>query len=161
MKQEQFDVVVVGGGGSGLAAAIAAREAGARVVLLEKNESLGGSTAWSIGSITTTGSPHQQRAGIEDTPDGHFDDMPLFAPEMAQRDNDTLRRILCDEVPDAFRWLLSLGVRFFGPMPEPPHTKPRMHNVLQNSKAYIHVLERHARRLGIDIRLGTQIGEGQ
>jgi len=47
--QEDFDVVVVGGGGSGLAAAIEARSAGARVALLEKNEKLGGSTAWSIG----------------------------------------------------------------------------------------------------------------
>ena len=120
MNEEQFDVVVIGGGGSGLAAAIAARSAGARVALLEKNETLGGSTAWSIGSITTTGSPHQKRVGIKDSPNAHFADMPLFAPDMAHRDNDALRRILCDEVPDAFGWLLSLGVRFFGPMPEPP-----------------------------------------
>ena len=48
---ETFDVVVVGGGGAGLAAAIEARASGCSVVLLEKNERLGGSTAWSIGSI--------------------------------------------------------------------------------------------------------------
>ena len=156
MKEERFDLVVVGGGGSGLASAIAAREAGARVVLLEKNESLGGSTAWSIGSITTTGSPHQERAGIQDSPDGHFADMPSFAPDMAQRENDALRRILCDEVPDAFRWLLSLGVRFFGPMPEPPHQQPRMHNVLPNSRSFIHHLEKHARRIGVDVRTGER-----
>jgi succinate dehydrogenase/fumarate reductase flavoprotein subunit len=156
MNEEQFDVVVIGGGGSGLAAAIAAHGAGARVALLEKNETLGGSTAWSIGSITTTGSPHQQRAGIEDSPDGHFSDMPLFAPDMAHRDNDALRRILCDEVPDAFRWLLSLGVRFFGPMPEPPHQQPRMHNVLPNSRSFIHHLEKRARKTGVDVRTGMR-----
>jgi fumarate reductase flavoprotein subunit len=156
MKEEQFDLVVVGGGGSGLAAAISARDAGARVVLLEKNDALGGSTAWSIGSITTTGSPHQKRAGIEDSPDGHYADMPLFAPGMAHRDNDALRRILCDEVPDAFRWLLSLGVRFFGPMPEPPHQQPRMHNVLPNSRSFIHHLEKHARKIGVDLRTGMR-----
>ena len=54
---ETFDVVVVGGGGAGLAAAIEARASGCSVVLLEKNERLGGSTAWSIGSITATGTP--------------------------------------------------------------------------------------------------------
>jgi succinate dehydrogenase/fumarate reductase flavoprotein subunit len=79
--------------------------------------------------------------------------MPLFAGELANRDNDELRRILCDEVPEAFRWLLGLGIRFYGPMPEPPHRRPRMHNVLPNSLSYIYHLERHARRVGVDIRL--------
>ncbi len=157
LNEEQFDVVVVGGGGSGLAAAIEARSAGARVVLLEKNDKLGGSTAWSIGSITTTGSPHQERAGVQDSPDDHFVDMPLFAAELADRDNDELRRILCDEVPDAFRWLLSLGVRFFGPMPEPPHRQPRMHNVLPNSRSFIHHLAKRARKIGVDIRTGSRV----
>lgn len=57
----EVDVLVVGGGGSGLAAAIEAREAGASVLLLEKNEKLGGSTSWSIGSVTSTGTPHQKK----------------------------------------------------------------------------------------------------
>ena len=154
--EEVFDVVVVGGGGSGLAAAIEARTAGAQVVLLEKNEKLGGSTAWSIGSITATGTPHQARHGIRDDPRDHYADMPLFAGALAGRDNDALRRILCDEVPDAFRWLLALGVRFYGPMPEPPHRQPRMHNVLPNSLSYIYHLGRQARRLGVDIRRGAR-----
>jgi succinate dehydrogenase/fumarate reductase flavoprotein subunit len=156
---ETFDVVVVGGGGAGLAAAIEARAAGRSVVLLEKNPKLGGSTAWSVGSITSTGTPHQIRQGLQDRPQDHFDDMPLFAGELAGRDNDELRRILCDEVPDAFRWLLGLGVRFYGPMPEPPHRRPRMHNVLPNSLSYIYHLERYARRIGVDIRLDTRATE--
>ena len=153
------DVVVVGGGGAGLAAAIEARSAGCEVVLLEKNAKLGGSTAWSVGSITATGTPHQSRAGIADRPQDHYDDMPLFAGELANRDNDELRRILCEDVPDAFRWLLGLGVRFYGPMPEPPHRLPRMHNVLPNSLSYIYHLDRAARRAGVDIRLGARATE--
>jgi len=154
---EGFDVVVLGGGGAGLAAAIAARETGRSVVLLEKNAALGGSTAWSIGSLTASGTPHQRRRRIDDNPRDHWADMALFADAaLAARDNDELRRILCDEVPEAFRWLLSLGVRFTGPMPEPPHRKPRMHNVLPNSRAYIYHLERRARRVGVEIRLATR-----
>lgn len=154
-----FDVVVIGGGGAGLAAAIEARAAGRETVLLEKNAKLGGSTAWSVGSITSTGTPHQLRAGIDDRPQDHFEDMPLFAGELAGRDNDELRRILCEEVPDAFRWLSSLGVRFFGPMPEPPHRCPRMHNVLPNSLSYIYHLERHARRVGVAIVPNARVVE--
>ena len=156
MKEESFDIVVVGGGASGLAAAIEAKSAGASVLLLEKNSKLGGSTAWSVGSITSTQTPHQQRAGIVDDPQSHYDDMPLFAGELASRDNDELRRILCEEVPDAIRWLMDLGVRFYGPMPEPPHRKPRMHNVLPNSLSFIYHLERHARHVGIEIRTGAR-----
>ncbi|HWA37819.1 MAG TPA: FAD-dependent oxidoreductase [Burkholderiales bacterium] len=150
--RESFDVVVVGGGGSGLAAAIEARAAGASVVLLEKNPKLGGSTAWSIGSISATGTPHQERRGIRDNAADHWADMPGFAGELAARDNDVLRRVLCDEVPAAFRWLLDSGVSFMGPMPEPPHRQPRMHNVLPNSRSYIYHLERRARAAGVDIR---------
>ena len=155
MTELSADVVVVGGGGAGLAAAIAARSHGSSVLLLEKNRELGGSTAWSIGSISATGTPHQRRQSIEDSPDAHFADMRLFAPDLAARDNDPLRRILCEHVPETFVWLLSLGVRFYGPMPEPPHRVPRMHNVLPNSRSYIYHLERHARRIGVEISCNT------
>jgi succinate dehydrogenase/fumarate reductase flavoprotein subunit len=62
------DVVVVGGGGSGLAAAIEAGRLGRDVILIEKNPQLGGSTAWSVGSVTASATPHQIAKGIEDRP---------------------------------------------------------------------------------------------
>lgn len=156
-KEDVFDVVVVGGGGAGLAAAIEAREAGRSVVLLEKNPALGGSTAWSIGSVSATQTPHQRRRGIEDCPEDHWADMPGFAGALAGRDNEALRRILCDEMPATFQWLLDSGVRFMGPMPEPPHRQPRMHNVLPNSRSFIYHLGRRARRAGVDIRTSQRV----
>ena len=159
IREQIYDVVVVGGGGAGLAAAIEARKAGREVVLLEKNPALGGSTAWSIGSITASATPHQIKQGIKDCPADHWADMPAFAGDLASRDNDELRRILCDEVPDALRWLMECGVRFYGPVAEPPHHKPRMHTVLPNSGSYIYHLQRHARRLGVEILTNTRAHE--
>src|ERR1700674_1742811 len=108
------DVVVVGGGGSGLAAAIEARALGGDVVLLEKNFQLGGSTAWSIGSVSASATPHQLRKGIVDRPQDHWRDMAGFNGALDARDNADLRRVLADAMPDTFRWLLAHGVRFYG-----------------------------------------------
>jgi succinate dehydrogenase/fumarate reductase flavoprotein subunit len=151
-----YDVIVVGGGGSGLAAALEARAAGSKVVLLEKNPQLGGSTAWSIGSVTASQTPHQARKGIADNPADHWRDMAGFNGELDARDNADLRRLLADEMPETFRWLLKHGIRFYGPMPEPPHTKPRMHNVLPNSRAFITHLAKAARRTGVSIVCGIR-----
>jgi len=156
---EVVDVLVVGGGGAGLAAAIEAAGAGAQVTLLEKNDAPGGSTAWSIGSVSASQTPHQRAQGIADTPLAHWEDMPGFAGDLAGRDNDELRRVLCDAMPETFQWLLDSGVRFMGPMPEPPHRVPRMHNVLPNSRSFIYHLTRRARRCGVDIRVRMRVIE--
>lgn len=156
MSDGTCDVLVIGGGGAGLAAAIEAKDDGASVILIEKNPELGGTTAWSIGSFTATQTPQQLAAGISDSPDEHFADMPKFSGKDADRDNPALRRLFVDNANDTLRWLMKLGVEFFGPMPEPPHTKPRMHNVLPNSRAYIVRLGAHARRIGVDVRCGVR-----
>ncbi len=148
----EADVVVVGGGGSGLAAAIEAATLGRSVILLEKDAALGGSTGRSVGSITVTNTPHQIRKGIRDSAEHHFEDMAKFNAVLGLPDNLVLRRMLVENVNDTFRWLMSMGIEFFGPMAELPHRKPRMHNILPNSRAYIYHLSRRARRLGVDIR---------
>ena len=154
-ESELFDVVVVGGGGAGLAAAAEAARLGRSVVLLEKNPEPGGSTSWSVGSMTVTNSPHQKKAGIQDTPQEHFEDMEKHAGPLAWRDNPALRRILVDNTTDMLEWLMALGVVFVGPMPEPPHRHNRMHNVIPNSRSFAYHLARHCRRLGVDIRVNA------
>lgn len=152
---ETADVVVVGGGGSGLAAAIEAARFGCSVVLLEKNATLGGTTARSVGSVTATCTPFQRNKGVRDHPQGHYEDMALFARAVGldpeTKDNLELRRLLADNAPETIGWLMDLGIVLFGPMPEPPHRLPRMHNILPNSRSYIYHLEKRAREFGVDI----------
>ena len=151
----ETDVIVVGGGGTGLAAASEVARLGRKVILLEKNPHTGGSTSWSVGSITAINTPHQKKAGISDSADAHFEDMALHAGALAPRDNLALRRVLVDNTTGMLEWLMSLGVVFVGPMPEPPHRCNRMHNVVPNSKSFAYHLTRHCRGLGVDIRLNT------
>ena len=152
----EADVVVVGGGGSGLAAASEAARLGRSVVLLEKNAVTGGTTSWSVGSITVTNSSHQRAAGIQDSPDEHFEDLAKHAGPLAPRDNLELRRLLVDNTTDMFEWLQRLGVVFVGPMPEPPHRYNRMHNVVPNSKSFAYHITKYCRELGVDIRLNAR-----
>ena len=65
---ESADVVVVGGGLAGHCAALAAAEAGAEVLLIEKQLRTGGSTALSGGFFAFAGTPLQEQAGLADDP---------------------------------------------------------------------------------------------
>ena len=151
---DSCDVLVIGGGGAGLAAAIEAAAAGARVLLLEKNPRPGGTTALSVGSITATGTPHQLREGIQDSPAEHARDLAKINSRRGLPDNPELHRLLTENVTHTMRWLMDLGVDFIGPLPEPPHSKSRMHCVVPTAKAYIARLAERAASLGVDVRCG-------
>ena len=163
MSVTEADVVVVGGGGAGLAAAIEAARLGRKVILLEKNPQIGGTTGRSVGSITSSSTPFQAKKGIVDTPQAHFEDMALFAKAAGHdpdlKDNLELRRLLVEHSPDTINWLTDMGIVFFGPMAEPPHRVPRMHNILPNSRSYIYHLEKSARRFGVEIRTNARAVE--
>lgn len=156
MNEVVTDVLVVGAGGAGLAAAYEAAKAGRRVVVLEKNPKPGGSTSWSVGSVTATNTPHQRKAKIQDSAQAHFEDLALHAGDLAPRDNLRLRRILVDNTSEMLQWLMDLGVVFVGPQEEPPHRVARMHNVVPNSTSFTYHLSRHCKALGVDIQVNTQ-----
>jgi succinate dehydrogenase/fumarate reductase flavoprotein subunit len=64
-----YDVLVLGTGAAGLTAAITASEGGARVGVLEKAATIGGTSAWSGGQIWIPNNPHQLALGKPDSRD--------------------------------------------------------------------------------------------
>ena len=48
--------------------------------------------------------------------------------------------------------MIDLGLRFTGPHPEPPHSVPRMHNVVPGPVAYIDALGLEAEQAGVVVR---------
>ena len=63
------DVLVIGSGAGGLSTAITAKKAGLDVVIIEKEEFFGGTTAFSGGVLWVPGNHHARKAGIEDSRD--------------------------------------------------------------------------------------------
>lgn len=62
-----YDLVVVGAGGAGMAAALFAAMEGASVLLVERTEMVGGTTAWSAGTSWLPGSRHAAKVNPGDT----------------------------------------------------------------------------------------------
>jgi len=119
------------------------------VTVLEKNPSIGGTTALSVGTISAAGTRLQRKAGIDDCADSHFADMEKFMGPLVERDNPVLRRLLVDTAPQIIDLLEELGVTFMGPLEEPPHSQPRLHAVLPHSRSFIRHLEKACRDAGV------------
>jgi fumarate reductase flavoprotein subunit len=104
-----FDLVVVGSGIAGQTAATSAAEAGLSVVLLEKTENLGGSSAMSGGWFAFSGTEEQAAEDIEDSSE-------LFLQDLLDVGNHLNDRQLLDTYlknqQDTYRWLKSHGVVF-------------------------------------------------
>lgn len=153
------DVVVLGAGGSGLAAAVAAAQCGARVIVLEKASAIGGSTARAVGAFAAPATSLQRSAGITDSAEEFITDIRSTNGAREERENQALRRLFAFNAAATLEWLIELGVRFLGPFPEPPHRQPRTHLVLPNSKAYTAALLAAARRLSVQIEVNSAADE--
>ncbi len=64
----ECDVLVIGSGAAGLATAVTAAYHGLRVILVEKDSTFGGATAWSGGWMWVPRNPLARRAGIDEDP---------------------------------------------------------------------------------------------
>jgi fumarate reductase flavoprotein subunit len=97
-----FPVVVVGAGGTGLAAALALRDAGVEVLVLERDSTPLGSTAMSTGLIPAAGTPEQQAKGIGDSAALFLAD--ILAKTKGRTDYAVAKR-LAQESAETVAWL--------------------------------------------------------
>lgn len=97
-----FPAIVVGAGGTGLAAALALRDAGVDVLVIERDPTPLGSTAMSTGLIPAAGTPEQAAAGIDDSAERFADD--IMAKTKGKTDRVMALR-LAEESADTVAWL--------------------------------------------------------
>lgn len=126
-------VVIVGAGACGLVAALAARNASAEVLVLERDASPSGSTALSSGFIPAAGTRYQLAAGIADSPE-------IFAADVMRKNhNEADARMVasvCRAIGPTLEWLDDRhGVRFevLQGFTYPGHSRLRMHAVAEKT----------------------------
>ena len=105
-KNITTDVVVVGGGGAGLSAAIAAKEKGANVVLVEKMLMLGGNTNYATAGINAANTKLQKKLGIEDNAELFYNDTMKGGKNV---NNPELVKKLTADSANIIDWLTERG----------------------------------------------------
>ena len=114
MDQPVTRIAIVGAGTAGIPAALAALDAGAEVVLVEKTDRVGG-MLWASGAILSgAGSRLQRSKGIEDSPDAHEREVRAAGRERA---DPALLRIATQNAGATIDWLDSIGTRFTADSP--------------------------------------------
>jgi fumarate reductase flavoprotein subunit len=129
------DVLIIGAGSAGLIAALRAKEAGASVLVLERDTLPRGSTALSAGLIPAAGTRFQRSAGIADSED-------LFAKDIISKadgesDQDAVKTVIVAVAP-ALEWLHDhhgLAFSVIENFSYPGHSACRMHGLPSRSGA--------------------------
>lgn len=128
-------VVIIGGGACGLVAALASRDAGVEVIVLERDRVPSGSTALSSGLIPAAGTIFQRAQGIDDTPDLLAHD--IVAKTNGRADPHEASRVARAAGP-ALEWLADRhGIPFtvLDGFLYPGHSRHRMHALPERTGA--------------------------
>ncbi len=129
----EIPVIVIGGGGTGLCAALAVRDAGKDVFVIERDKQPLGTTAMSTGLIPAAGSKIQQAAGVEDSPQLFADDIKGKAS--GKVDGEVVD-FLASESAHTIDWLVEqhgLQLSLVEGFTYPGHSVRRMHGMPSRS----------------------------
>ena len=117
---EEADVVVVGTGIAGYSAAHMAKEAGADVIIIEKEKWYGGNSLLSGGNCQMPANHMNKAAGIEDRVEWAYED---YYEHGEYRNVPELLRLFVENAADVALWLEELGVIWTGPKLQLPDNR--------------------------------------
>jgi len=109
---ETFDFVIAGSGGGGMTAALAASEAGASALVLEKQALIGGSTCMSGGVVWVPDNPLMRRDGIDDSYEDAMAHFEAVVGDVGPASSLERREAFLTEGYAMIEFLERCGVRF-------------------------------------------------
>jgi fumarate reductase flavoprotein subunit len=149
----ETDIVVVGSGATGLAAALTAAEGGARVILFEKQRSLGGTSNFFEGTFAVESGMQRERY-IMYSRDEAFKNIMEYSHWRA---NPRLVRAIVDESGKTIAWLQEEGVEFVDATINLPHAPRTYHYIKGHGAALVKALATKAKDKGVDVRSGIAV----
>jgi fumarate reductase flavoprotein subunit len=148
----EVETLIIGAGACGMTAALAAREAGQDVLVLERDVVPSGSTALSAGLIPAADTRFQRDAGIQD-------DAEMFAADIQRKAHDendpALVTALATGAAPAIEWLadrFGLPFSLVSDFDYPGHSRRRMHGLpTRSGRELVDRLRTACENEGIDI----------
>jgi tricarballylate dehydrogenase len=150
-----YDVAVIGGGNAGLAAALTARVAGARVVVLEgaPRSHRGGNSRHTRNLRCAHSAPTQVLTGVY-SPDELFADLKRVNDGET---DETLARLVAERSAECVPWLESLGARFQASLRGTLQLQRTNAFFLGGGTALMNTYYALAERLGIAVRYDAAV----
>lgn len=149
---DHVDVIVVGGGLAGCAAALAAAEAGATVLQLEKLAATGGSTVLSAGLSAFAGTAEQKAQGIDDSVELLRRDILETGLQIS---DPALVEVYCREQLPTYHWLKAHGVSYGTVHAASGQSVPRSHPT--NTRRMLDLLLSRTAELGVQLVTGVTV----
>ncbi len=147
------DVAVVGSGATGLAAALTLAEGGAKVVVFEKQRSLGGTSNFFQGTFAVE-SDMQRARYVDYTRDQCF---KATMDSSHWRANPHLVRAIINESGPTIRWLQDQGVVFTDATINMPDSPLTYHVIKGKGEAVVKALVDKAKSKGVVFMPGTPV----
>ena len=160
---ETCDILVIGAGAAGMPTALMAAQGGARVMLVDADDCVGGAFHLSSGQMSAAGTRLQAAKSILDTPDDHFADIMRISGNTA---DPALVRLAVDNAADTLHWLLDNGLELLPEHPivhhgHEPYGTPRTYWGPDEGRSVLNVLQPMVERAVdagcIDLRLGVRL----
>jgi flavocytochrome c len=159
-----YDIIIIGAGTAGMVCAITAAERGRKVLVIEKDNRIGGTLHISAGHMSGGGTRLQKRKGIDDSPEAHFADVMRINKGSADA---WMIKMATEEAPYTLKWLDDLGMEWADNSPafvygHVPYLTPRTHfGNIQGGLAILKVLEpvfnQHVESGQIELRLNHKL----
>ena len=108
LGDQHWNLIVGGAGTAGLPTALFASQRGARVLLIEKAGTIGGTLFLSTGQIAGAGTVFQEKKGIQDSPEAHYEDIMRINHHTSDPE---LARLLVNNAGETINWLAANGYR--------------------------------------------------